>query len=134
MDDAALQRLYGDFAAANLKPLWTEIGNLMPECPEPEARPCRWAWAELLPLAEWAGELVPVGRGGERRAITLANPGLHGRPYATPTLWAAVRIDGDQAIELRHADVGELLRQDGWPDRAAAAAGARHPLGGGGSA
>jgi hypothetical protein len=26
--------------------------------------------------------------------------------------------------------VGELLRQDGWPDRAAAAAGARHPLGG----
>jgi gentisate 1,2-dioxygenase len=41
IDDAALQRLYRDFAAANLKPLWTEIGNLMPEFPEPEARPCR---------------------------------------------------------------------------------------------
>ncbi|WP_310462218.1 cupin domain-containing protein, partial [Sphaerotilus sp.] len=38
-----------------------------------------------------AGELVPVGRGGERRAIALANPGLDGRPFATPTLWAAIQ-------------------------------------------
>jgi hypothetical protein len=30
------------FATANLKPLWTEIGNLMPEFPEPEAQPCHW--------------------------------------------------------------------------------------------
>lgn len=28
-------------------------------------------------------------RVGERRA--LANPGLGGRPYATPTLWAAIQ-------------------------------------------
>ena len=37
-----------------------------------------WRWSTLLPLAERAGELVPVGRGGERRAIALANPGLPG--------------------------------------------------------
>lgn len=102
IDDAALQRLYGDFAAANLKPLWTEIGNLMPECPEPEARPCHWAWADLLPLAERAGELVPVGRGGERRAIALANPGLQGRPYATPTLWAAIQYLGAGEVAPAH--------------------------------
>ena len=91
VDDAALQRLYDDFAAANLKPLWTEISDLMPEYPEPEARPCHWVWTNLLPLAERAGDLVPVGRGGERRAIALANPGLGGRPYATTTLWAAIQ-------------------------------------------
>jgi hypothetical protein len=44
-----------------------------------------------LALAETAGELVPLGRGGERRAIALANPGLGGRPFATPTLWAAIQ-------------------------------------------
>ena len=50
-----------------------------------------WRWTNLLPLAEQAGELVPVGRGGERRAIALANPGSGGRPFATPTLWAAIQ-------------------------------------------
>ena len=56
------------------------------------------------PLAERAGELVPVGRGGERRAIALANPSLGGRPFATPTLWAAIQylMPGEDAPEHRH--------------------------------
>jgi gentisate 1,2-dioxygenase len=51
-----------------------------------------------------AGELVPVGRGGERRAIALANPGLGGRPFATPTLWAAIQYlnPGEDAPVHRH--------------------------------
>jgi acylpyruvate hydrolase len=43
---------------------------------------------------------------------------------------AAVRIDGDQAVELGPRDVSELLRRDHWRDLAATAAGARHPLAG----
>src|SRR6266571_8903927 len=101
-DDAALRRLYDDFAAAQLKPLWTEISDLMPEFPEPEARPYHWAWADLYPLAERAGELVPVGRGGERRAIALANPGLGGEPFAVPTLWAAVQYLGPKEVAPDH--------------------------------
>ncbi len=94
IDEGALRQLYDDFAAADLKPLWTEIGNLQPEFPQPDALPHRWAWSDLLPLAERAGDLVPVGRGGERRAIALANPGLGGQPFATPTLWAAIQYLG----------------------------------------
>jgi gentisate 1,2-dioxygenase len=100
--DPALQRLYADFAAAGLIPLWTEIGNLMPETPEPAARAHVWRWADLYPLAERAGELVPVGRGGERRAIALANPGLGGRPFATPTLWAAIQYLGAGEVAPAH--------------------------------
>jgi len=100
--DAALQRLYDDFATAGLVPLWTEIGNLMPETPEPTASAHVWRWAELYPLAERAGELVPVGRGGERRAIALANPGLAGRPFATPTLWAAIQYLGAGEVAPAH--------------------------------
>jgi gentisate 1,2-dioxygenase len=105
VDQTALKQLYADFAAANLNPLWTQVGNLQPEFPQPDARPHRWAWADLLPLAERAGDLVPVGRGGERRAIALANPGLGGRPYATPTLWAAIQYlgAGEVAPAHRHA-------------------------------
>ena len=72
-------------------PLWTEIGDLMPASPRPAAQAHLWRWQNLLRLAERSGDLVPVGRGGERRAIALANPGLGGAPYATPTLWAAIQ-------------------------------------------
>ncbi|WP_408004781.1 cupin domain-containing protein [Pseudonocardia lacus] len=86
-----LERLYRGFESELLVPLWTEIGDLMPTSPRPAAAAHVWRWQGLLRLAERAGDLVPVGRGGERRAIALANPGLGGAPYATPTLWAAIQ-------------------------------------------
>jgi gentisate 1,2-dioxygenase len=85
-----LEDLYRDFEKALLIPLWTEIGDLMPTSPKSKATAHLWKWTTLVKLAAAAGELVPVGRGGERRAIALANPSLDGRPYATPTLWAAI--------------------------------------------
>ncbi|ALG11954.1 cupin domain-containing protein [Kibdelosporangium phytohabitans] len=86
-----LDELYRGFETELLVPLWTEIGDLMPARPVAKALPHLWRWRTLLPMAEQAGELVPVGRGGERRAIALANPGLGGRPFVTPTLWAAIQ-------------------------------------------
>src|SRR4051812_34443253 len=76
----------------------------MPAQPTPSARPHVWRWKALLQLAERAGQLVPVDRGGERRAIALANPGFDGLPYATPTLWAAIQylMPGENAPEHRH--------------------------------
>jgi gentisate 1,2-dioxygenase len=86
-----LEQLYRDFESELLIPLWTEISDLMPTSPHSDALPHRWRWSNLFAAAARAGDLVPVGRGGERRAIGLANPGLGGRPYATPTLWAAIQ-------------------------------------------
>jgi gentisate 1,2-dioxygenase len=86
-----LDELYRGFERQLLVPLWTEIGDLMPTTPRPAAVAHRWSWSELLTLASRSGELVPVGRGGERRAIALANPGLGGAPFVTPTLWAAIQ-------------------------------------------
>jgi len=99
-----LEELYRGFESELLVPLWTEIGDLMPAAPRSDCRPHLWRWQHLLPLAERAGQLVPVGRGGERRAIALANPGLGGRPYATPTLWAAIQYlnPGEDAPVHRH--------------------------------
>jgi gentisate 1,2-dioxygenase len=91
MPGPELEQLYRGFEQELLVPLWTEIGDLMPTSPRPAAQPHAWRWENLLRLAQRSGELVPVGRGGERRAIALANPGLGGAPYATPTLWAAIQ-------------------------------------------
>jgi gentisate 1,2-dioxygenase len=100
----ALEELYRGFESELLVPLWTEIGDLMPLQPQPKASPHLWRWDRLRELAARSGDLVPVGRGGERRAIALANPGLGGRPFATPTLWAAIQylMPGENAPEHRH--------------------------------
>ncbi|MGF0116753.1 cupin domain-containing protein [Promicromonospora sp. Marseille-Q5078] len=100
-----LDRLYADFARNSMAPLWTQTNDLMPLSPKPSAVPFVWQWAELLDIARRAGDLVPVGRGGERRAIGLANPGLAPTAYATPTLWCAIQWLGpfETAPEHRHA-------------------------------
>ncbi|WP_280421434.1 cupin domain-containing protein [Nocardia carnea] len=102
---AELDRLYADFARNSTAPLWTQTTDLMPAAPAPAAVPHVWKWSELLDIARRSGELVPVGRGGERRAIGLANPGLAPTAYATPTLWCAIQWLGprETAPEHRHA-------------------------------
>ena len=99
-----LEQLYRGFERELLVPLWTEIGDLMPLQPKSKAAPHLWRWDRLKELAAEAGRIVPVGRGGERRAIALANPSLGGKPYATPTLWAAIQylMPGEDAPEHRH--------------------------------
>jgi gentisate 1,2-dioxygenase len=76
----------------------------MPLHPQSKAAPHVWRWQWLLELADQAGHLVPVGRGGERRAIALANPSLGEKRYATPTLWAAIQylMPAEDAPEHRH--------------------------------
>lgn len=105
-----LDDLYQNFEKEQLVPLWTEIGDLMPNSPTPAAVPHIWRWGTVLPLAEAAGELVPVGRGGERRAIALANPGLGGAPYATPTLWAAIQYLGPKEFAPEHRHTQNAFR------------------------
>ena len=105
VDTPELRALYEGFKAQHLNPLWTQIGGLMPRHPQPRAVPHVWRWADLYPLAKISGDLVPVGRGGERRAIGLANPGLGGDTYITPTLWCAIQYLGppETAPDHRHS-------------------------------
>ncbi|MGC5615508.1 cupin domain-containing protein [Georgenia sp. Z1491] len=104
-DTPELRQLYADFEKENLIPLWTQLDELMPMHPAPKAVPHVWRWSNLLPLAQRSGDLVPVGRGGERRAIALSNPGLPGNAYISPTLWAAIQYLGpkETAPEHRHS-------------------------------
>ena len=104
-DTPELRALYEGFERNHMNPLWTQTAGLMPQHPKPKAVPYVWKWADLLPMAEQSGDLVPVGRGGERRAIGLANPGLAPHAYCTPTLWCAIQylLPGENAPEHRHS-------------------------------
>ncbi len=105
-----LEELYRGFEKEMLVPLWTEIGDLMPPEPRSKAQPHLWRWDDLFPLAEKSGEIVPVGRGGERRAIALANPSLGGRPFVSPTLWAAIQYLGPNELAPSHRHTQNAFR------------------------
>jgi gentisate 1,2-dioxygenase len=101
-DEADLTALYRDLDAVDLRPLWTITEQLLTPTPKPKAVPWLWAAATMKPLARRAIELVPVERGGERRVLSLQNPGLGGRPYAVGTLWGAIQCLGPREVAPAH--------------------------------
>ncbi len=103
VEDQRLDTLYGDIASADLQPLWMQQG-LLPPAPN-RLSPHLWHWKALEELAERAGDLVPVDRGGDRRVLALAHPDLNGKPFATHTLWGAVQYlrGGELAPSHRHS-------------------------------
>ena len=77
---------------------------LMPEVPIPTTRPWLWRWDDVLPLAKRAGEMITLERGGDRRVLAFANPGLNGLPFTSTTLWGAYQYlgPGENAPAHRH--------------------------------
>ncbi|MGZ4505611.1 MAG: cupin domain-containing protein [Blastococcus sp.] len=108
--DAELEELYRDLAAVDLRPLWTITEQLLTPTPRPKAIPWLWAAATMKPLARRAIRLVPVERGGERRVLSLQNPGLDGRPYAAGTLWGAIQCLGPRETAPAHRHTPGAVR------------------------
>ncbi|WP_134765171.1 cupin domain-containing protein [Nocardioides sp. 1609] len=86
-----VQTLYNDLADEHLQPLW-ELTGLLTHEPAVSTQPFRWSGRTLKKLAARSGELIPIDRGGDRRVLACANPGLQGAPFATSTMWAAVQF------------------------------------------
>jgi gentisate 1,2-dioxygenase len=105
-----LDRFYADVAANDLQPLWTQTRDLITSEPRPRAVPWLWRRQTLVPLMERARELITIERGGERRVLALANPGLDGLPYATPTLWGALQLLGPREKAPAHRHAASAIR------------------------
>jgi gentisate 1,2-dioxygenase len=105
-----LDAFYAELAAARLQALWTITEDLLPAEPRPAAVPWLWPAATMRPLAERAIRLVPVERGGERRVLSLVNPGLGGRPYAAGTLWGAIQCLGPHESAPAHRHTPGAIR------------------------
>jgi len=94
----------GALAAHDLQALWNLQRQLMPDVPLPNTRAWLWKWETIFPLAKRAGELITIDRGGDRRVLALANPGLQGLPFTSSTLWGAIQYlgPGESAPAHRH--------------------------------
>lgn len=102
--------LYEKLAAKDLMPLWKLATRLNTPSPRPRAVPYRWRWKEMGALAEQAGLEVPITRGGDRRVLVMANPGLEGKPFATPTLWGGIQYLGPHEVAPAHRHSAGAIR------------------------
>ena len=100
----------GALAARDLQPLWKMAKQLMPEVPLPTTRPWLWKWDDILPLAKRAGEIITLDRGGDRRVLAFANPGLKGLPFTSTTLWGAVQYLGPRESAPAHRHSPSAIR------------------------
>lgn len=112
--DPALNAFYAEIDQLHLQPLW-EMRGLLTPVPVVKAVPFRWNAGDLWKMAQRSGELVPVDRGGDRRVLALANPGLNGAPFVSATLWAAVQFlqPGEVAPAHRHTPAALRFVLDG---------------------
>jgi gentisate 1,2-dioxygenase len=103
--ESALAGFYRDVEGEHLAPLWPIARDLMSHTPQPRTLPWLWRGAEMQRLAERSGELITIERGGDRRVLSLANPGLGGLPFASSTLWGAIQYlnPGEHAPAHRHS-------------------------------
>jgi gentisate 1,2-dioxygenase len=108
--ESATAQLAHDMERGHLTPLWELEGDIMSWTPRPKTLAWLWKWSNLYDIAQRAGELVPVERGGDRRAIALSNPGLQGLPYATPTLWAAIQWLNGREVAPAHRHTSQAVR------------------------
>jgi gentisate 1,2-dioxygenase len=97
-----LAAFYADLQALHLHALWNIEDVLLTPTPRPGAVPWLWQGAALKALADRAVGLVPIDRGGDRRVLSLGNPGLGGKPYAAGTLWGAVQCLGPRETAPAH--------------------------------
>jgi gentisate 1,2-dioxygenase len=105
-----LDEFYDETDRKHLIPLWRVTERLLPAEPRSRVRPHLWRWSDLSRMARRAGDLVPLGRGGERRVLGLRNPGLGGKCAATHTLWAAVQIVQPGEIAPCHRHTASAIR------------------------
>ena len=100
----------GALAARDLQPLWKIARQLMPNVPLPTTQAWLWKWDDVLPLAKRAGELITLERGGDRRVLAFANPGLRGLPFTSTTLWGALQYLGPHESAPAHRHTPNAVR------------------------
>jgi gentisate 1,2-dioxygenase len=97
-----LEKYCADLRAAGLDAPWSRPGPLI-EQKRTRVETRLWRWAEIEPLLRRTAEFMAPGRGGERRILRIANPGVPERT-STHTISVALQylLPGEVAPAHRH--------------------------------
>lgn len=112
---SSLETLHEEMEQANLGPLWSSIHQL--NTIQPTAKPIPYLWkASLIDhYLSRAQDLLEVGKGADRRAVFLINPGMKdlqpvGWGGATQTLYVAVQAVRPGEVAPAHRHTTSALR------------------------
>ncbi|MFZ9297562.1 MAG: gentisate 1,2-dioxygenase [Hylemonella sp.] len=97
------QQLYRDMSPLHLTPLWEVLHALVPPQPNSPCAPAFWAYEQVRPFLQRAGELITAEE-AVRRVLILENPGLRGKSAITQSLYAGLQLilPGEVAPSHRH--------------------------------
>jgi len=97
-----LEKYCADLRAAGLDAPWSRPGPLI-EQKKTRVESHLWQWVEIEPLLRRTAEFMAPGRGGERRILRIANPGVPERT-STHTISLALQylLPGEVAPAHRH--------------------------------
>jgi gentisate 1,2-dioxygenase len=94
---------YAELESLDVAPLWRVDESGMERSPA-SIRPGVWRWSELYPRLARATEMMDLETGGERRVLTLINPGMKPLLGSTHTLTTSLQLilPGEVAPAHRH--------------------------------
>ncbi|WP_433276921.1 cupin domain-containing protein [Pseudonocardia xinjiangensis] len=103
MSAAKTDAAYDALAGLDSAPLWRYFGDLFLREPRSAARPHRWQYAALRPLALHFADTLSLEE-AERRVLMLINPGMQDPPATVNSLFAGLQIilPGETAQAHRH--------------------------------
>jgi gentisate 1,2-dioxygenase len=105
MAGEAMEGFYKTLASKSMDALWRGRPPASPIADRTAAYPpYHWAWSDIRPFMDRAGELVATGPDAERRVIQLIHPALIALRAASHTLTANVQmvLPGETAPSHRH--------------------------------
>lgn len=103
------QAYYDRISKHSMAPLWTVLGELVPDEPISRCKPVIWHYDVVKSLVMESGSLITAEE-AKRRVLILENPALRGESRATNTLYAGIQMIMPGEVAPAHRHVSSAVR------------------------
>jgi gentisate 1,2-dioxygenase len=107
--NAEREEFYHRLKKKSAAPLWEQLADLVMAQPRPGCVPALWRYEEMRPYLMESGQLISADE-AERRVLMIENPGLHGLPNITQSLYAGLQLVLPGEVTATHRHVAAALR------------------------
>jgi gentisate 1,2-dioxygenase len=107
--EAVRHAYYDRISQYSMAPLWTVMGQLVPDEPATRCKPVIWHYDVVKSLVMESGSLITAEE-AKRRVLILENPALRGESRVTNTLYAGIQMIMPGEVAPVHRHVSSAVR------------------------